>query len=200
MAQHRRLTSTFLATMPALALIVTATLGGAHSAAADEKTKTAQEALAKLGYDPGVIDGAWGASSRKALNEFQKALGFKTTKGLNAGLRDALNLAAAGAEKTEAPRGDKIGKTLIGTDGWRVYYNPNGEKKLKTRDGKTLIKKWRKKTDGTFCEYTFSVKKNLCGTEIGKGTVTLKSGVNWTMFKASGKKMFTFEMVDGNQL
>ena len=36
-----------------------------------------QRALARLGFDPGPVDGVWGRNSRKALRAFQKAAGLE---------------------------------------------------------------------------------------------------------------------------
>lgn len=37
----------------------------------------AQEALTRLGYDVGTVDGEWGAKSCKALNEFARRMGCR---------------------------------------------------------------------------------------------------------------------------
>src|SRR5262245_61335308 len=40
----------------------------------------AQEALVRLGYDPGAIDGAWGAKARAAMNALREANGLPPAK------------------------------------------------------------------------------------------------------------------------
>jgi len=168
--------------------------------AASAKVKAAQKALITLGYDPGVADGAWGKASRSALNQFQKAYGFKVTRSLGSGMAEALGLVASGAKLVEV-LGDKVvGKTLIGDAGWRVYYSPDGVKTIKFKNGKKLKKNWRKKSDGTYCEYSFLAKKELCGDKLGAGIVILKAEDKWFYFATNGKKKFAHKMVDGEQL
>ncbi|NNF80744.1 MAG: peptidoglycan-binding protein [Rhizobiales bacterium] len=48
----------------------------APAQAGNAKIMAAQEALAKLRYGPGTIDGSWGCKSRQALNAFQKSHGL----------------------------------------------------------------------------------------------------------------------------
>jgi len=40
----------------------------------------AQEALVRLGYDPGPVDGKWGGAARKAMNELREANGLPAVK------------------------------------------------------------------------------------------------------------------------
>ena len=168
------------------------------SFAADAKVKAAQEALIKLGYDPGDPDGAWGSGSRKALNEFQKANGFKTTKNLNAGMHDALSLMAGGAKKIEKLlTEDRVGKTLVSAQ-WKVYYSPEGKKIVKSKRG-IRTAKWYKKDDGTYCEYVFAAKKDDCGGEFELKFVIFNQDNRYVYFRPSGKKAFDFELVEGNK-
>lgn len=160
----------------------------------------AQEALAKLGYDPGTPDGAWGGKSRKALNAFQKAHGLKATRKLSKGPALALELAAAGAKAAPLPMADRIGKTLILDVGARVYYSPDGQKILRLPNGKTAEAKWEKKADGTYCEYIFSSKKMDCGENFEKQFVVFHLDNKWTYFEKNGKKKWGIELADGDQL
>lgn len=52
-----------------------------------------QEALLKRGYDPGPIDGIYGAKTRKAIEEFQKAAGIAIDGKANRNLLDTLKAA-----------------------------------------------------------------------------------------------------------
>ena len=81
---------------------------------------------------------------------------------LNAGLNEALKLAASGAEKKGMAFDLRIGKTLIGDAGWRVYYAADGSKTMKLADGKELQGRWWRK-NGTHCEYSFGHKRDVCG-------------------------------------
>ena len=160
----------------------------------------AQEALAKLGYDPGTPDGAWGGKSRKALNEFQKAHGLKATRKLSKGPALALKLAAAGAKPAPLPMADRVGNTLILDVGARVYYSPDGQKILRLPNGKTAKAKWEKKADGTYCEFIFSTKKMDCGEKFEQQFVVFKLDNKWTYFEKNGKKKWGIELADGDKL
>ena len=53
----------------------------AQSAAAlsPEQVRRIQQRLGELGFDPGPVDGIWGAQTRAALQEFQEARGLEPT-------------------------------------------------------------------------------------------------------------------------
>ena len=168
--------------------------------AGDAKVMAAQEALAKLGYDPGTPDGSWGGKSRKALNAFQKAHGLKPTRRLGKGPALALELAAAGAKSVPLPMADRVGNTLILDVGARVYYSPDGQKILRLPNGKVIKAKWKKKADGTYCEFVFAIKKMDCGDKFEKRFVIFKLDDKWTYFEKNGKKKWGMKLADGDQL
>ena len=70
-----------------------------------ERTKTAQNDLELLNYNPGPIDGLIGPKTRAALKAFQKDSGFKVTGKLDAKTYDLLVSEAADAlKKKETPQ------------------------------------------------------------------------------------------------
>ncbi len=188
------------ATLPAALLLAAVTWGNTPAEAGNAKVMAAQEALAKLGYDPGTIDGAWGGKSRQALNAFQKAHGLKPTRRLGKGPALALELAASGAKPAPLPMADRIGNTLILDVGARVFYSPEGDKILRLPNGKVVKAKWEKKDDGTYCEFIFSTKKMDCGESFEKQFVVFKLDDKWTYFEQNGKKKWGIKLADGDQL
>ncbi|MDA7949434.1 MAG: peptidoglycan-binding protein [Hyphomicrobiaceae bacterium] len=171
---------------------------GTKSPAIEPDIKAAQQALAKLGFDPGAINGTWNPATAKALTAFQRANGFTATGKLNAGLSEALILAAAGAQRKGMTFDLRIGKTLIGDEGWRVYYGPDGRKTMKLRDGRKLHGRWWRK-DGTHCEYSFGHKRDVCGDFFTDNYVVFFLNGKWTYFDRSGKKEWGIRLVDGRQ-
>ncbi len=181
----------------ALAFVVSTSI---PANAASIKVKKAQEMLAQLGYDPGKPDGAWGGKSREALNAFQVAQGFHTTRSLTKGARLALELVSRGASKTPLPVADRVGNTLILDVGARVYYSPEGKKTVRLPNGKILSAKWRKKQDGTYCEYIFTTKKDDCVGAFEGSFVIFYHEDKWHYFEKNGKKKYGISLVEGDQL
>ena len=181
-------------------LVGIASLSANESPARAEATRveSAQLALAKLGYSPGPITGTWDTATRQALNAFQRANGFQTTSQLSEGLSEALSLAAAGAQKKGMAFDLRIGKTLIGDAGWRVYYGKDGRKTMKLRDGTELHGRWWHQ-DGTHCEYSFGHKRDICGDFFTENYVVFSLNGKWTYFERSGKKEWGIRLVDGKQ-
>lgn len=171
---------------------------GSSALAADMSIESAQQALQKLGYKPGPVNGTWDAASREALNAFQSASGFDKTSRLSEGLGEALKLAAAGAQRKGMAFDLRIGRTLIGDAGWRVYYAPDGRKTMKLRDGKELHGRWWRQ-GGTHCEYSFGHKKDVCGDFFTENYVVFFLDGKWTYFDRSGKKEWGIRLVDGKQ-
>ena len=171
---------------------------GSSALAAEIRVKSAQQALAKLGFKPGPINGTWDAASSQALNAFQRANGFEKTSQLSEGLGDALSMAAAGAQRKGMDFNLRIGRTLVGDAGWRVYYAPDGRKTMKLRDGKELHGRWWRK-DGTHCEYSFGHKRDVCGDFFTVNYVVFFLNGKWTYFHKSGKKEWGIRLVDGKQ-
>lgn len=187
----------------AAALVVTAGSHTSHTShAASAKVKAAQEQLNKLGYDVGEPDGAWGGKSRAALNAFQKAQGFPRTRRLDKSAIAVLEILTTGGEPTKARKMDEvIGKTLILDSGFRVYYSPKGKKILRLRNGKRITKKWRKRADGTYCEYWFSKKKMLCGVDRDAMFIAYKKGdANIYFDRKTGKRLWAVTLADGDKL
>jgi peptidoglycan hydrolase-like protein with peptidoglycan-binding domain len=168
--------------------------------AASTKIKKAQEILVQLGYNPGEPDGAWGGKSREALNAFQEAQGFDTTRNLTKGASLALELVSKGAKKTPLPVADRVGNTLVLDVGARIYYSPEGKKSVRLPNGKILSAKWRKKEDGTYCEYVFTTKKEDCVGAFEAGFVIYFHDNNWIYFEKNGKKKYGISMVKGEHL
>ena len=171
---------------------------GSSALAADARVKSAQRALEKLGFNPGPINGNWDAASREAFNAFQRANGFEETSQLSKGLGEALSLAADGAQRKGMDFNLRIGRTLVGDAGWRVYYAPDGQKTMKLRDGKELHGRWWRE-GGTHCEYSFGHKRDVCGDFFTDNYVVFFLNGKWSYFDKSGKKEWGIRLVDGKQ-
>ena len=171
---------------------------GTSKRAAEPNVKTTQQALAKLGFNPGPVTGTWDAETAKALNAFQRVNGFEETRGLNAGLSEALNLAAAGAKRKGMAFDLRVGRTLVGDEGWRVYYAPDGNKTMKLADGKELHGHWWRK-GGIHCEYSFGHKRDVCGDFFTDNYVVFFLDGKWTYFDKSGKKEWGIRLLNGKQ-
>ena len=79
--------------LPALALLTLLSCWGPTvDAAYDPTVEAVQEALTERGFDPGVIDGAMGSRTRKALREFQRSVGLPSTGEIDAATIAALGL------------------------------------------------------------------------------------------------------------
>lgn len=192
--------SSIAALVVAGAMVVSTHSQSSHAASA--QVKAAQEQLNKLGYDVGEPDGAWGGKSRAALNAFQKAQGFPQTRRLGKPAIAVLEILTTGGEPTK-PRAmaEVIGKTLILDNGVRVYYSPKGKKILRLRNGKRITKKWRKRADGTYCEYWFSKKKTLCNVDRNALYIAYRKGdANVYFDRKTGKRLWAIKLADGDQL
>jgi len=150
--------------MSALMLTVTGLSSTVY--AANASIKMVQETLVTLGYDPGTPDGSWGGNSRRALNAFQTDNGFKTTHSVSKGLIELFKVLSSGGTKSNAiPIADRVGNTLVLQVGAKVYYADDGRKTVVLPNGKRIDMKWRKKADDTYCEFSFSAKRETCEPE-----------------------------------
>jgi peptidoglycan hydrolase-like protein with peptidoglycan-binding domain len=181
-----------------MCILLIGTFAILHAEAGSAEVKRAQELLTKLGYDPGLADGAWGGKSRVALNAFQNDQGFKTTSRLRADILLALNLVSDGAEKSPLLIAERVENTLILGNGIRIYYAPDGKKIARLKNGKRHTSKWRKKADGTFCEYLTRQKREVCdGNSV---LISYKHEEKWFYFDKKGKNIFEIKLIRGNQL
>ena len=79
--------------LPALALLTLLSCWGPTvDAAYDPTVEAVQRALTERGFKPGVIDGAMGVRTRKALREFQRSVGLPPTGEVDAATMAALGL------------------------------------------------------------------------------------------------------------
>jgi peptidoglycan hydrolase-like protein with peptidoglycan-binding domain len=69
----------------------------------DPQLQQAQQTLSRLGYDPGVADGAYGPRTRQALEAFQQAQQLPVTGMLDTPTLQALDLATSAAPTTTPP-------------------------------------------------------------------------------------------------
>lgn len=56
---------------------------GLNGLGEDPTVRAFQQNLARLGFDPGPIDGVWGAKTRSAMQAYQKAYGLSVTAEMN---------------------------------------------------------------------------------------------------------------------
>ena len=69
----------------------------------DPQLQQAQQTLSRLGYDPGVADGAYGPRTRQALEAFQQAQQLPVTGVLDTPTLQALDLATSATPATTPP-------------------------------------------------------------------------------------------------
>lgn len=130
---------------PAVAPVTGGTVAPAQP---DPKVKVAQAALRDLGYYTGAVDGLRGPATRKAIADFQTAMGLPPTAQVDASLlealrqtRDALG-AAPSSERTgdiakpDADGGDDIRKLQAGLRAFGLTeIGVDGVLGSRTRDG-----------------------------------------------------------------
>jgi hypothetical protein len=152
----------------------------------EEDVKKLQEALKKLGYDPGPIDGKWGEKTKAALKKFQKDHGLEDDGVAGPKTWEAINQALAELEGKGEDKGDKpakpgdvekvktlneLLKELEGdmTEEQKKKYKELEKKKIDKllKELEEALKKWGQSADEGWQE-------NIHATHIG----TTKDGLN----------------------
>lgn len=68
-----------------------------------QDNRKVQAALNDLGYNAGPVDGVMGSRTRRAIANYQQALGIPSTGVVSQGTAEALGLSLSGTEKSEQP-------------------------------------------------------------------------------------------------
>lgn len=164
------------------------------------KTKMAQSVLAKLGQNVGKVDGAWGRTSRNALNAFRESLGLPATNSLSPDMVLLLQVIDLGGERGLIPADDAIGGTQVRSNGAAVYLAENGKKVLQLASGRQTAAKWWKTENGGLCEHVPSLKRDICAGDDDYPWIGYRLGNHWLYLSKDGKTHFTVTVETGDTL
>ena len=167
--------------------------------AKSQRVEEAQTILTKLGFYKGEIDGQWGSESREALNEFQKKHGFVVSRGLSIAIMEVLKTVDKGAIPGYVPISDRIGNTVIVDTGERIFYDTDGTKLIKLKNGNTVERKWRQMENGRHCETLYN-KKEYCEGLTPSSYIIFKHEDQTYWFRRNGRRDWIMKLEEGNQL
>lgn len=99
-----------------------------------------------------------------------------------AGSDEAAFVAAGATRVPDATRGELlVGNRVVG-DGFVVFYDPDGTKRIRTDEGIVVERRWWRRADGTFCEELAASGAPVCG---GAGKLYVKDG-RYRSFRPDG--------------
>ncbi len=99
-----------------------------------------------------------------------------------AGSDEAAFVAAGATRVPDAARGELlVGNRVVG-DGFVVFYDPDGTKRIRTDEGMVVERRWWRREDGTFCEELAASGAPVCG---GAGKLYVKDG-RYRSFRPDG--------------
>jgi peptidoglycan hydrolase-like protein with peptidoglycan-binding domain len=92
-------------------------MSGGMAGADQDTVKQVQEQLKSAGFDPGPVDGKMGPQTQKALRDYQKSKGFKSTGRLDDETRSALLSGGGSSGMSGGASGSSAGSTPGGSSG-----------------------------------------------------------------------------------
>ncbi len=183
----------------AVAICLFAGTFASQADARSSRVEEAQQIMTRLGIYNGEIDGNWGKESREALNDFQKKHGFVTSKGLSSAFLEILKIVDAGAIRYYVPIAERIGNTMIVSSGERIFYDTDGTKIIKLKNGKSVNRTWRQLENGHYCETLYN-RKEFCEGQTNSRYIIFKVNNESHWYRRNGRLEWKMSFEEGNQL